>query len=137
MSFKRKKNTRKILISYWLDRDKISQNDGVFSNARNHRLNLQIILASSFLALNNGIKSNRDSTHSYRLKIKPAVMTMINKRIRIILLLTKVLEQTKYSVPQKQITSNDRLTLAIPLLQILTYFETIFLLNVALLLRNS
>ena len=99
--------------------------------ARDQKLKLQINLASSLLALNNEIKSYRIATYAYRLTILIAVMTMVEKLIPMTLLPKNVLEKVLEKIASQQVKSTDRLTLAIPPAQILTYYETKLLTSVS------
>ena len=92
--------------------------------ARDQKLKLQINLASSLLALNIEIKSYRIATYAYRLTILNAVMKMVEKLFPMTLLPRNVLEKILDKIASQQVKSTDRLTLAIPPAQILTYYET-------------
>ena len=91
---------------------------------RDQNLKLQTNLASSLLALNNEIKSYRIATYSYKF------MTMVNKLIPMALVPKQILDKIPQSLATQQTKEGDRLTLAIPPSQIVTYYETKLLTNV-------
>ena len=98
--------------------------------ARDQKLKLQTNLASSLLALNNEIKRYRIATYSYKLTILNSIMTMVNKFIHMALVPKQILDKILQSLATQQTKEDDRLTLAIPPSQILTYYETKLLTNV-------
>ena len=98
--------------------------------ARDKKLKLQTNLASSLLALNKEIKSYRIATYSYKLTILNSIMTMVNKFIPMALVPKQISDKILQSLATQQTKEDDRLTLAIPPSQILTYYETKLLTNV-------
>ena len=98
--------------------------------ARDQKLKLLTNLSSSLLAINNEIKSYRIATYSYKLTTLNSIMTMVNKFIPMALVPKQILDKILQSLATQQTKEDDRLTLAIPPSQILTYYETKLLTNV-------
>ena len=113
-----KENTRKLMAcsQYFYARDQILQ--------------LQTTIVSSLLAINNEIKAYRVATYSYKLNLLNSVMAMVNKVIPMSLLPRSALLGILQKVAFHQVQEADRLTLAIPTQNILTYYETKILTNV-------
>ena len=86
-------------------------------------LQVQTNLIGSLSALLNEIKSYRTAVFSYKLTILNSVMTMINKLIPMPLLPRTALEEILEAVIIYQTKANERLSLAIPKNQLLTYYE--------------
>ena len=100
--------------------------------ARDELLQVQTNLAASLLAINNEIKAYRVAVYAYKLYLLNSVMSMVNKVIPMTLLPRSMLFEILQKVALAQVHQTDRLTLAIPTNQILTYYETKILTNVAL-----
>ena len=66
----------------------------------------------------------RVAIYSYKLTILNSVMLMVNKLIPMALLPRSDLEEVLRDVNHWQSDTNERLSLAIPITQILTYYET-------------
>ena len=98
--------------------------------ARDQNLKLQTNLASYLLALINENKSYPIATYSYNLTILNSIMTMVNKFIPMALVPKRILDKILQSLATQQKKEDDRLTLAIPPFQILTYYDTKLLTNV-------
>ena len=92
--------------------------------ARYQMLQVQTNLIGSLSALLNEIKSYRTAVFSYKLTILNSVMTMVNKLIPMALLPRTALEEILEAVVIWQTKTNERLSLAIPTNQLLTYYET-------------
>ena len=98
--------------------------------ARDQMLQVQASLLGSFSALLNELKMYRVAIYSYKLTILNSVMIMVNKLIPMALLPRSDLEEKLRDVNHWQSDTNERLSLAIPITQILTYYETKILRNV-------
>ena len=99
--------------------------------ARDEMLHVQTNLAASLLAINNEIKAYRVAVYAYKLNLLNSVMSMVNKVIPMSLLPRSMLFEILQKVALTQVHQTDRLTLAIPTNQILTYYETKIITNVA------
>ena len=98
--------------------------------ARDQMLQVQASLLGSFSALLNEHKKHRVAIYSYKLTILNSVMIMINILIPMALLPRSNLEEILRDVNHWQSDTNERHSLAIPITQILTYYETKILRNV-------
>ena len=98
--------------------------------ARDQMLQVQASLLGSFSALINELKMYRVAIYSYKLTILNSVMIMVNKLIPMAILPRSDLEEILRDVNYWQSDTNERLSLAIPITQILTYYETKVLRNV-------
>ena len=92
--------------------------------ARDQMLQVQASLLGSFSALLNELKMYRVAIYSYKLTILNSVMIMVNKLIPMALLPRSDLEEILLDVNHWQSDTNERLSLAIPITQISTYYET-------------
>ena len=99
--------------------------------ARDELLQVQTNLAASLLAINNEFKAYRFAVYAYKLNILDSVMSMVNKAIPMSLLPRSMLFEILQKIALTQVHQTDRLTLPIPTNQILTYYETKILTNVA------
>ena len=81
-------------------------------------------LLRSFSALLNKIKLYPVAIYSYKLTILNSVMIMVNKLIPMALLPRSDLEESLRDVNHSQSDTNERLSLAIPITQVLAYYET-------------
>ena len=97
---------------------------------RDQMLQVQASLLGSFSALLNELKMYRVVIYSYKLTILNSVMIMVNKLIPMALLPRSDFEEILRDVNHWQSETNERLSLAIPITQILTYYETKILINV-------
>ena len=98
--------------------------------ARDQMLQVQASLLGSFSALLNELKMYRVAIYSFKLTILNSVMIMVNKLIPMALLPRSDLEEILRVVNHWQSDTNERLSLAIPITQILTYYERKILRNV-------
>ena len=102
-----------------------------YFNAREELLQVQTNLTASLLAINNEIKVYRVAVYAYKLNLLNSAMSIVNKVIPKYLLPRSMLFKTLQKVALTEVHQTDRLTLAIPTNQILTYYETKILTNVA------
>ena len=91
--------------------------------ARDQMLQVQTNLIGSLSILLNEIKSYRAAVFSYKLTNLNSVMAMVNKLIPMALLPRTVLEEILKAVVIRQTEANERISLAIPTNQLLTYYE--------------
>ena len=89
--------------------------------ARDELLQVQTNLAASLLAINNEIKAHTVAVYAYKLNLLNSVMSMVNKVIPMSLLPRSMLFDILQKVALTQVHLTDRLTLAIPTNQILTF----------------
>ena len=87
-------------------------------------LQVQASILGSFSVLLNEIKLYPVAIYSYKLTILNSVMIMVNKWILMALLPRSDLEEILRDVNHSQSDTNERLSLAIPITQILAYYET-------------
>ena len=99
--------------------------------ARDEVLQVQTNLAASLLAIHNEIKAYSVAVYAYKLNLLNSGMSMVNKVIPMSLLPRSMLFEILQKVASTQVIQTDRLTFAIPTNQILTYYETKILTNVA------
>ena len=98
--------------------------------ARDQMLQVQASLLGSFSALLNELKMYRVAIYSYKVTILNSVMIMVNKLIPMALLPRSDLEEILRDINHWQSDTNERLSLALPITQILTCYETKILRNV-------
>ena len=91
--------------------------------ARDQMLQVQTNLIGSLSILLNEIKSYRAAVFSYKLTNLNSVMAMVNKLIPMALLPRTALEEILKAVVIRQTEANERISLAIPTNQLLTYYE--------------
>ena len=91
--------------------------------ALDQMLKVQTKLIGSLSILLNEIKSYRAAVFSYKLTILNSVMAMVNKLIPMALLPRTALEEILKAVVIRQTKANERISLAIPTNQLLTYYE--------------
>ena len=92
--------------------------------ATQQQLNFNLITAASlFLTLYADIKSYRAALHSFRINVINAIPTLLDKRLPISLIPRKSLIKILDAVHDSQKNAPDRLILAIPMTDILSYYD--------------
>ena len=98
--------------------------------ARDQMLKVQASLLGSFSALLNEHKMYRVAIYSYKLIIMNSVMIIVNKLIPMAIVPISDLEEILRDVNHWRSDTNERLSLALLIIQIRTYYERKILRNV-------
>ena len=94
------------------------------NQATQQQLNFNFDTAASLLlTLYTDIKSYRAALYSFRINVINAILTLLDKRLPISLVLRKSLIKVLDAVHDSQKNVPDRLTLAIPMTDILSYYD--------------
>ena len=92
--------------------------------ATQQQLNFKFDTAASlFLTLYADIKSYRAALYSFRINVINAIPTLLDKRLTIFLVSRKSFTKILDAVHDSQKNAPDRLTLAIPMIDILSYYD--------------
>ena len=107
-----------------INRTRLVEECQKFLYVRNQRLHIETNLVSMLLTLYNNIKSYRSAAYAYRITILNSITTMTNKRIPMALIPKKDFESILLDISDELVKNRQKLVLAIPPNQILTYYET-------------
>ena len=107
-----------------INRTRLVEECEKFLYVRDQRLHIETNLVSMLLTLYNNIKAYRSAAYAYRITILNSITTMTNKRIPMALLPKEDFESILLDISDELVNNGQKLTLAIPPKQILTYYET-------------
>ena len=107
-----------------INRTRLVEECEKFLYVRDQLLHFETNLVSMLLTLYNNIKAYRSAAYAYRITILNSITTMTSKRIPMALLPKEDFESILLDISDELVNSGQKLTLAIPPKQILTYYET-------------